>query len=150
MKHELIELEPSRGVKATHDVRPRVPEPLPVWLVSVADVTLPGGTGQEVDLDRFYIGLLGCRRDFSAAEGILVYHADNHAVRLNLQEMPIEHETLAPTALEVPSLLVLSHRFNDAQVDYQRTRGLTHGSEFFILQDPAGNWLTISERTIVI
>jgi hypothetical protein len=45
------------------DRRARMPEPLPVRLVAVADVRLPAPAGAERALDAFYVDLLGCLRE---------------------------------------------------------------------------------------
>jgi hypothetical protein len=45
------------------DRRARMPEPLPVRLVAVADVRLPAPAGVERALDAFYVDLLGCIRE---------------------------------------------------------------------------------------
>lgn len=61
---EPIELHPlETAVELTvDDARPRMPEPLPVRLVSVDDVRLPASAGVEVLLNAFYVELLGFER----------------------------------------------------------------------------------------
>ena len=34
----------------------------------------------------------------------------------------------------------------DREFEYQRVKGLTAGSEQLMLKDPAGNWVSITER----
>jgi hypothetical protein len=59
-----IALEPAGGESLPElDRRRRMPEPLPVRLVSVADVRLPATAGLERQLDAFYVGLLGFERE---------------------------------------------------------------------------------------
>lgn len=62
---DAIELEPADGKSspAAPDRRARVPEPLPVRLVAVADVRLPATAGLERQLDAFYVDLLGFARE---------------------------------------------------------------------------------------
>jgi hypothetical protein len=149
MASEPIELEPATGIRPRPDRRPRVPEPLPVWLVAVADVRLPGGTGQEVALDRFYNLFLGLQRSVDPVEGFLVYHADNFDLIFKLDEMPIEHDTLTPTRIDVPSLFDLSVLLRDNRIEFHRTRSLLNMMPQLVVQDPAGNWLAVGERRLV-
>jgi hypothetical protein len=60
-----IELEPAGGSVETGDAdpRPRMPEPLPVRLIAVANVRLQATAGLELQLDAFYVGVLGFERD---------------------------------------------------------------------------------------
>jgi hypothetical protein len=34
----------------------------------------------------------------------------------------------------------------DRELEYQRIKGLTAGSDQLMLQDPAGNWISLTER----
>src|SRR3954454_9604123 len=68
MAHELrdtpIALDPAGGESLPElDRRRRMPEPLPVRLVAVADVRLPATAGLERELDAFYVDLLGFERE---------------------------------------------------------------------------------------
>src|SRR5438046_1831849 len=94
-----IELEAETGVQPEPDRRVRMKEPLPVRLVAIADVTLPVIAGLEVDLDRFYVGMLEFVRDADLRQ--LIYHADNFAIRFVVQELLPERGEYRPVRIEV-------------------------------------------------
>src|SRR4051812_23170243 len=105
-----MELEPSgTPVNPPSDPRPRLPEPLPVRLVAVEDVTLISPAGLERDLDAFYVGLLGFLRDASDLHRIS-YHAENLDLHLAVREPPLVREDLRMLGVEVPSLRGLERR----------------------------------------
>src|SRR5688500_2245062 len=58
-----LELEETPGdYQPRPDNRPRMPEPLPVKLVAVEDVTMVAPAGIAPRLDEFYVGLFGFER----------------------------------------------------------------------------------------
>lgn len=146
-----IELEPSSGeFEPRVDRRPRIPEPLPVKLVAVADVTLLAPAGVEEQLDALYVKLLGFEKQppEPATSGRpvpdLVYRAENFLLRFEIREGPvIERDTLRPQQVEVPSLIDAEHKLVDAEIEYTRQRGLVAGQESLLLADPAGNWIEV-------
>ncbi len=139
----MIELEPSSGLALTLDRRRRIDEPLPVKLVAVRDVRLPAPAGVEVKLDAFYVGLLEFER--VPPETALVYRAENVALRFDLEERPIGHESLRPQGIEVQSLADAELKLLEAGYEYARQRGVLPGSETIVLRDPAGNWIELVE-----
>jgi hypothetical protein len=141
-----IELEEATGLEPVSDRRPRMAEPLPVKLVSIEDVRLPALAGVEVELDRFYVGLLEFARDDSmAGAGELVYRADNFAIRFVIQELLPRRGEYRPTQIEVQSLLVAEHKLIEGKIEYTRQKTLTPGEESLVLLDPAGNWVELVE-----
>ena len=138
-----IELENSSGLEPVPDRRPRMDEPLPVRLIAIADVTLPVIAGMEVDLDRFYVGLLEFARDPDKRQ--LIYHADNFALRFLVQELLPQRGEYRPVQIEVQSLIVAEQKLLDAKIEYVRQRTLTPGQESLVLLDPAGNWVELVE-----
>src|SRR3989442_13852823 len=94
---ELEPLEPSPEqfqFKPTVDRRPRVPEPLPVKLVAVADARLPAAAGLEQKLDAFYVRLLGFERrhdepDRPRGEAAISYPADNFTLHPSGEGPPL-------------------------------------------------------------
>jgi hypothetical protein len=141
-----VELEqPSFNFKPEHDRRALIPEPLPVKLVAIDDVHLPSAAGKEVELDRFYIKLLGFERDDSAPEGTIAYHAENFRLVFDVLEPPIQRDEIRPIGIELPSLAVAERKLIDAELEYERQRGITPGHELILLLDPAGNWVALSE-----
>ena len=155
-----MELEPLEPVseqfqfKPAVDRRPRVPEPLPVKLLTVADACLPAPAGLERELDAFYVGLFGFeRRDedahHRAGDASISYRADNFTLHLSVQEPPVRRADLRPLGVEVPSLAALEEKLIAAEQEYQRQRGLLPGEMNIVLLDPAGNWVEVAEyRTL--
>ena len=138
------------------DRRPRVPEPLPVRLVAVADVSLPAPAGLERRLDAFYVGLFGFERrvrddDATAAwapahaDATISYRADNFTLHLSVHEPPVRRADYRPIGVEVPSLAALEEKLIEAEHDYHRQRGLLPGEVSIVLMDPAGNLLDVVE-----
>ena len=142
-----IELEAPTGLDPVPDRRPRMDEPLPVRLVAVADVTLPAIAGLEVDLDRFYVGLLEFVRDPDLRQ--LIYQADNFAIRFVVKELLPERGEYRPVQIEVQSLIVAEQKLMDAKIEYTRQKTLTPGQETLVLLDPAGNWVELVEYRAV-
>ena len=140
-----MELEPvDTTFKPSIDRRPRVPEPLPVRLVTVADARLPTAAGLERQLDAFYVGLLGFQRQ---PEGESIsYRADNFFLHFQTLEPPLTRQDMRPLGVEVPSLAEMEARLTEAEQEYTRQRGLLPGEESIVLLDPAGNWLELSDR----
>ena len=142
-----MELEVSTTpVRKPDDRRMRLLEPLPVKLIAVDDVRLPAPAGVEPKLDSFYVHLLGFERSDPRE---LVYRADNFYLRFDVLERPVEHDSLRPTQIEVPSLIDTEKRIIEAELEYARQRGLTPGQETLLLLDPAGNWIELSEMRAV-
>ena len=136
--------------KPTVDRRPRVPEPLPVKLVAVADARLPAAAGLERELDAFYVGLLGFERradesDRHSADATFSYRADNFTLHLSVQEPPVRRTDLRPLGVEVPSLAALEEKLIEAEHEYERHRGLLPGERSIVLLDPGGNWVEVVE-----
>jgi hypothetical protein len=143
-----MEPEPVTGTfRPAIDRRPRVPEPLPVRLVTVADARLPAAAGLERDLDRFYVGVLGFERRDDGEQ--IVYRADNFYLHIEVIEPPLRRYDMRPLGIEVPSLAEAEEKLIDAEQEYSRKRGLLPGEESIVLLDPAGNWLEIIDRRAV-
>jgi catechol-2,3-dioxygenase len=154
-----VELEPLEPAPATSfrpavDRRPRMPEPLPVKLVAVADVRLPAAAGLERKLDAFYVGLFGFERapdesDRHVADATISYRAENFTLHLAVQEPPVRRADLRPIGVEVPSLAALESTLTEAEQEYERQRGLLPGEISIVLADPAGNWVEAVEMKSV-
>lgn len=142
---EPLELEPAGPAtfRPVADRRLKVPEPLPVRLVAVADVRLPAPAGAEHLLDALYVGLLGFQRA-PESEG-LAYYADNAALRFDVVEAPVRRTDYRAVGVEVPSLAAAEEKLIGAEVEYERHRGLLPGEERLSLTDPAGNWVELVE-----
>jgi len=138
--------EPTGEFKPVVDHRPRVPEPLPVRLVSVDDVRLLAPAGLEVQLDGFYVALLGFERLVDS----LSYRAENFTLHFDIIETrPVAHESMRPQGIEVDSLRSIEHKLIDREWEYVRQKGITPGSESLLLLDPAGNWLELTASPAV-
>jgi len=138
-----IELEESSGLVPVADVRPRMDEPPPVSLIAVEDVrrcTLPGLSDA---LDRFYCGLWLFER-----ESDLVYRAENFRLRFTIvaDQKPIERDSVRPMGVVVPSLRDAELKLANAEIAYDRQRGLMPGQYSLLVMDPAGNWVELFEN----
>src|SRR5436190_23597378 len=144
-----MELEPASGVfRPIVDRRPRVPEPLPVKLVAVADARLPAAAGAERQLDAFYVGLFAFERQLDDAgepAEAIAYRADNFTLHFDVHEPPLRRIDLRPLCVEVPSLAALEEKLIEAEQEYERRRGLLPGERSIVLLDPAGNWVEAVE-----
>jgi hypothetical protein len=145
-----MELEPANPevvIRSFEDRRLKMPEPPPVRLIAVADVTLPAPAGVEQGLDAFYVGLLRFERDLNPYE--LVYHAENFALRFTIEDRPVERESLRATGIEVESLAGSEQKLIDAGIAYVWQRGVMPGMESLVLLDPAGNWVELTESRAI-
>ena len=125
------------------DRRARIPEPPPVRLLTVEDAHLPAPAGAEIDLDEFYVKLLGFERQAYAE--FPIYRAENFRLHFDVLEPPIEREDFRPLRVEVSSLVETEQKLMDSQIEYTHQRGLMAGQESLSLLDPAGNWVQITE-----
>ena len=140
-----MELEsPPREYKPTIDRRPRVPEPLPVRLITIDDARLPSAAGLERELDAFYVGVLGFARRAGGEE--ISYRAENFSLTFEVIEPPVRRGDMRPLGVEVPSLSDLELKLIETEAEYSRRRGLLPGEEAIVMLDPAGNWLEIIDR----
>jgi len=125
------------------DRRVRIPEPLPVKLVAVADVRLPAPVNVEAQLDAFYVKMWGFERVPGAAER--TYRSENFLLSFEIVEGIVARESLRPLGVEVQSLSEAEKKIIDAEIEYTRQRGLTPGEMTLLLLDPAGNWVELVE-----
>src|SRR4051812_45508690 len=110
-----IELEAESGLEPVADERPRMPEPLAVRVVAIEDIRLPALAGVEVELDRFWVGVLKFEREF-ARERVgeeLVYRADNFSIRFWISEMLPQRGEYRPVVVQVQNLLEVEHKLID-------------------------------------
>lgn len=135
--------EASIPVQPPSDVRPRLPEPLPVRLLTVENATLLAPAGVEKELDEFYIGLLGFERHADPYR--VIYHADNFDLYFDVIEPPIERDSLKPLGIEVVSLRETELRLIEREYEYERQKGIFPGHFALVLLDPAGNWLELTQ-----
>lgn len=141
---EPIELEPATGLTPRADLRPHMSEPPPVKILSVADVHLPSAVGYERDLDAFYVDVLKFERA-DEKQGVLAYRAENHALKFDVLEPPLNRDSISPTMIEVPSLKALRLALIEREIHFEPMQGLDPATEYVQVKDPAGNWLNVSE-----
>lgn len=141
---EPLQLEPASGNVLEQDIRPRMPEPVPVKVVAVEDVVLPAICGLECEMDAFYVKLLEFARE--DGENGPVYRADNFRVCFRLCEGLIARQEYRALGVEVQSILELERKLIERELEYTRQRGLTPGSECLVMMDPSGNWVEAMER----
>jgi hypothetical protein len=151
---EPIQLDPPTGeLQLGEDRRPKLEVPPPVRMIAVEDCVLYCPAGLERQLDEFYVGLLGFEREDLPSEQTeqqLVYRAQNFRLRIEVLERPVEREDFRPLTLVVESISDLVHRLSEAEVEFQRQRGLTPGQDNLLLSDPAGNPVSVGEYRIAI
>lgn len=144
MNDERYELEPAAGdFVPPSDARPKMPEPLPVRLIAIADVTLPALAGLEQQMDDLYVKLLKFERA-ADADG-LVYRADNFRLIFKIHEQPINRDSYRPAQVEVLCLADIERVLIEREMEYIRQKGLLPGSESLLLRDPSGNWVEVLE-----
>ena len=150
-KMDAIELEEFTGnYKPVADDRPLMPEPPPVRLVAIDDVHLPAANGWERQLDAFYIGRLRFERKFKdETDGAIIYHAENERLCFDLLEPPIARDGIRPTGIEIDWLEDFEHQLIEDKIDHTRQVGLLPGEDSILVQDPAGNWLLVTQRRLV-
>ena len=143
---EAIEVSQSTCAQLTVDALPRMVEPPPVRLVTVDDARMLAGAGLEKQLDAFYVGLLQLVRDPGAR---LAYRAANFALVFEILEPPVWRQDMRAIGIEVQSLAEARQKLIDAEIEHVLQRGLTPGNLSILLQDPAGNWLELSEAAMI-
>jgi hypothetical protein len=153
-RSQQIELDPpSEEFHVGEDRRPRLEEPPPVRLMSIEDCLLWAPAGLERQLDEFYVGLLKFEREENPGDDDLhqlVYRAENFRVRIQILEVPASREDFRPLTLVVDSLNDLARRLTEAEIEFQRQRGLIPGQDSLLLSDPAGNPVSIGEYRVAI
>jgi hypothetical protein len=142
----LEEPDPQFKFKPQADRRLRMPEPLPIRLIAVADMHVDAAAGRERQLDAYYATLLGMQR---LAGEVIVYRAENFDLYVDVLEPPVERQDYRPVRAEVKSLAVIEMKLIEAEIEYTRRKGLVPGEEALVLQDPAGNWVELTEAKIV-
>lgn len=135
-------ITPTGPFRAVMDRRPRMAEPLPVKLITIDHATLPARAGLEVQLDDFYVGLLGFER--ALPQESIIFHAENFDLIFDVLEPPVERDTLRALGVEVLSLAEAEQKLIDREIEYTRQKSLQAGAESLLLLDPAGNWLVLN------
>ncbi len=125
------------------DRRPTIPEPPPVRLVAVEDVTLSATSAESAKLDAFYVGLLRFDRDVK--ESGIVYRAENARLRIEIVADDVPRDDMRALGVDVPSLRDLELLIVDRQIPFIKERGINVGQLNFLLQDPARNWIRLGQ-----
>lgn len=141
--------EPVGAFKAAADPRPRMPEPLPVKLVTVDDARLLSGAGLETELDEFYVELLRFQRLPATGDHVISYRAENFDLHFDVVEPPVRRDALRTLGVEIGSLAEMELQLIEREWPYTRQRGLTPGQESIVLADPAGNWIELTESRAI-
>jgi hypothetical protein len=139
-----LELEQTkRPFQPKIDRRPCMPEPLPVKLVAVEDLHAVAPAGIEPELDHFYVALLQFERDPQSR--IPIYRAENFRLHFDVSEPPPHRQDMRPIVVEVRSLAEAEAKLAEQEIEFSRQRGLNSGEDQLVVQDPAGNWVSIVE-----
>jgi hypothetical protein len=128
------------------DDHPRMVEPPPVRLITVDDATLITGAGLEKELDAFYVDLLQLVRD---PGGAMAYRAANFAIVFQVVEPPVRRPDMRAIGIEVQSLAEARKKLIDVEIEHVLQRGLTPGMLSILLQEPAGNWIELTEAAMI-
>ncbi len=143
-----MELEdPSFEFVPKIDRRRTIPEPPPVRVIAVEDVSLAATPKEAAKLDAFYVGLLRFERDDK--ELGMVYKAENVRLRFTVEDAP-RKDDMRVLGIEVPSLRDLELLLVDRQIEFLKEPGLYVGQTTFLLQDPASHWVRLSEVVRII
>ena len=59
-------------------------------------------------------------------------------------------DELRPVQIEVRSLREAEHKLIEAELEYERQKGLTAGSDVLLVLDPAGNWVALVEAKAIM
>jgi hypothetical protein len=138
-----MELEPAGSeFAAKQDRRPHIPEPLPVRLIALADVTLLCSAMHETQLDDFYASMLLFVKELGHG---IVYRADNFRLRFEIINGLIQRESYRRIMIEVQSLADTREKLDAREIEYTYEKTLTLGHESLWLTDPAGNNVEIVE-----
>lgn len=148
MNDEPIELEAAALETREADKRPRIEVPPAVRLLAVEDCVLAVAAGLEVELDHFYVSVLGFEREVEADE--IVYRAENFRLRINVMERLPVREDYRPLGVALPSLRSVMQRLDEEEIEFIRERGLSPGVDKLVVNDPGGNPVEITEFRIVI
>ncbi|MBC7793144.1 MAG: hypothetical protein H7Z43_05520 [Clostridia bacterium] len=138
--------EPAKPFDLRPDTRPRVPEPLPVKLIAVADMRIEAAAGLERKLNEFYVGLLGMQRLTGNA---IAYRTETFDLYVDVLEPIIERDDYRPVPIQIPSLAEMERKLIEAKIEYVRQKGMVAGEEFLLLQDPGGNWVELSQVRLI-
>ncbi len=144
------------------DPRKHMPDLPPVLVEAVEDVELYAVAGLEKELDGFYIDLLKFERvtaSFNqytqkrAAEynnPCIIYRGENALVFFEVIEVPPLREDFRPLQLQIWHFNDFIEAIEKLELEYERQRGITPGLERILLQDPAGNWVSITHRRAIL
>ena len=131
--------DPTASVGPNDDRRPLIPEPPPVRLLAIDDVTLETPAGQHAALDAFYVGLLRFVRD----ESELAYKAERFRVVFRVADNPTPRDDYRPTMVLIPHWPEFRSNLEEQGIDHEYQKGLTPGADVLLLRDPAGNYVSV-------
>src|SRR4051812_10736202 len=115
-----MDLEPS-SIEFTpkRDRRPQIPEPLPVRLIALTDVTLVCRPSHEPELDDFYASMLLFVKELGRG---IVYRADNFRLKFEVIEGIIARDSYRPVTIEVQSLADTREKLDAREIEYTREK----------------------------
>src|SRR5688572_11734406 len=145
-EHEPLNLEEPTSHAMKPEELPRMPEPLPVWIAAVEDVTMVAQCGLELEHDDLYVKVLLMEKEQPPEDGWWAYRADNVRVRFQIKEGLLARESYRPLQVVLPSLKEVEARLFEHEIEYTKERGLTPGSKMILVLDPSGNRVEVTER----
>jgi hypothetical protein len=78
-----------------------------------------------------------------------VYRGANFALVFEICEPPVVRHDMRAIGIEVQSLGMIEQQLIDQEIEFSLQRGLLPGDVSILLQDPAGNWLELTEAAII-
>jgi hypothetical protein len=141
-----LEPAPDRPFRPVYDERRVMPEPPPVRLVAISDVTVIARPGHDEELIALYCDVFGMLRDDGRP---LRVRAENFSITFEPGDVPIEHSTLRPIGVEVPSLAMLEEKLIDAGIEHLRQQSVQAGQEAILILDAGGNWVEARESVLI-
>lgn len=139
---------PIKPFNPAPDLRPRIPEPLPVKLVAVSDMRIKGTTGMRLAFDAFYRSVLG----FGPVDDpeTWAYQTENYQLIVEGVEGLVERLDYRPVQVIVTSLATIIERLDEREIAYERQRGLQVGLFSLRILDPSGNGVEVSEEIRIL
>lgn len=136
--------QPNFAFKPVADARRRLDEPLPVNLEAVADMHVPMSRVPADVLGKLYVAILELAP--LADPHHVAFQAENFALWFDLPRRELSQEDFRPVRVLVRSLSATEARLVEAEIEYERLKGVAAGHEVLALTDADGNCLEIREQ----
>lgn len=150
-----LEPSPEAALEPVHDLRPVMPEPPPVRVIAVENVTLVAPAKHARAIDHLMTAVLPLVKEVPTrqadvdAGAIGVYQAENvRVVYLAREEPPPSPRHILQ--LELADLRGLRQRLQDAEIEYELSKRLMPGDVRVAFLDAAGNPIEVLENRAIL